>query len=212
MASQGGDLTMGVSSLHVTLPLDHPLVQDPARFSDWVLGFSLVRNGSFLSGGSGYAIAHYDVAGSTEVRVLMNRRLASLCSRYPGFDWHRTGNAARILRWDGAADDILVQVKRVSWLTLLGGRIVRQLGGLEALTSAFSATPAIRVHPTGDGVLIQAGDAPVVGDLGQHDLSPLYRDVAAVIRPARARVLPGPSGIEEEWVDNWLQAFDEEPS
>lgn len=212
LSARGVDLALPVSSLHVTLPLDHALAKEPARFADWVMGFSLVRDGSFLSGGVSYSLAHHDVAGSTEVRALMDRRIASLCSRYPGFEWHGTSTAAHILRWDGAADEIVMQVKRVSWLTLLGESIVRQLGGLEALTATFSATAAIRVRPASTGAVIQAGDAPMVGDLGRRDLSPLYRRVAAVIRPARARALPGPSGIEEEWVNDWLRAFDEAPS
>lgn len=211
LSARGTVPFLPMSTLRVSLPLDHPLSRAPEEFRAWVLDLALVRRGSFVSGGCGPAIVHYSAAGSAEVRALMDARIASICRRYPGLGWRVPDAALRnLLRWDPALDDIASQLTRVSWLTLVGDRIVARLGGREAIGAALAAEPAIRMHEAGGGLAVCAGEAPELGDLGKHDLLPLQRRVAAALRPARMPTLRYPGERPEGWAQEWLDMFDVE--
>lgn len=70
----------------------------------------------------------------------------------------------------------------VNWLTLLGTEMVAQLGGTQAMRSQL--TPQVGLRELAHGVLLQAGDAPVLGDINAlaPDIGPL-REVARLTRP-----------------------------
>ncbi|XXY48659.1 type VI immunity family protein [Sorangium sp. So ce269] len=209
--AQGADLFWpGMSTLRVTLPLDHALAQDPASLAQWVLGFSSVKRGTFLSGTCGAAVNHDEAVSSSEIRAPMLQRLAAVCRRYPGTEWNIPQKSVhRLLRWDVAADDRVPQIARASWLTLLGPGCVARLGGIDALSTAVSAHPALRLHRAGGGAVVQAGDAPSFGDPAGRDRLSAYRAAASVLRPLRMPVLVGPSGEPEPWVEEWQRALDE---
>lgn len=212
--AQGADLFWpGMSTLRVTLPLDHALAQDPAALAQWVLEFSSVKRGTFLSGTCGVAVNYYEGASSPEIRGPMLQRLAAVCRRYPGTEWNIPQRSVhRLLRWDVAADDRVPQIPRASWLTLLGPGCVARLGGQDALAAAVSAHPALRLHVAGGGAVVQAGDAPSFGDPAGRDRLSAYRAAASVLRPLRMPVIVGPSGQPEPWVEEWQRALEEPAS
>lgn len=70
----------------------------------------------------------------------------------------------------------------VNWLTAIGNEFVEQLGGRRAFSSLGSETV---VHELGTGLLIQAGEAPSLGDVNAGDALPAYREVARFIMPVR---------------------------
>jgi hypothetical protein len=78
------------------------------------------------------------------------------------------------------------RIKCVNWLTVLGDAILEELGGLGVLKSALE--PECTLHPYPGGVMIQAGEAPRLGDVevpGSSELLIPYRKVAAITKPVR---------------------------
>jgi hypothetical protein len=209
--AQGADLFWpGMNTLRVTLPLDHALVQDPALLAEWVLGFSLVKRGAFLSGTCGVAVNYDEFVSASNIRVPMIQRLAAVCRRYPGTEWKIPRSSVhRLLRWDVPTDNRVPQITRVSWLTLIGSGCVERLGGLDALSAAASAHPALRVHLVGSGAVVQAGDAPNFGNPADRGCLAAYRAAASVLRPLRMPVIVGPSGAPEPWVEEWQRSLEE---
>lgn len=207
--AQGAELFLPMTMLRVSLPLQHPLAGEPDSLIEWVVGFSLVQRGVFVSGTCGYALNHYEGASSSPVRAAMIQRLAAICRRYPGVEWSPPPHAIRrLLRWDVLVDDIVPQITRVSWLTLIGPASVRRLGGPVALSAAVSTHPEVRVHTVDGGAIVQAGGAPCFGSPTDTNQLSAYRVAASTLRPLRMPFILGPSGSREEWVDEWQQALD----
>ncbi len=194
-----------LSVLRLTLPLAHDLAK-PEAFVRWALGFGLVREGSFVSGECACSLVIDEGYGSPVV----DRRVASLCLRYPGLDWFKSSHSSYLQIWKPEADDILSLVKRAAWITFVNHRSLEFLGGLPKLREAFADAPEIKVHELERGVAIQAGEGPQLGDRSRGDFIPLYQKVARVLRPIRAELLKYP--YQDEWVDDWLNSFDREPA
>jgi hypothetical protein len=210
--AQGADLFLPMTTLRVTLPLDHALAQDPASLAEWVLGFSLVKCGGFVSGTCGVAVNHYESASSPLIRGPMLQRLAAVCRRYPGTEWNLPAHAVRkLLRWDVRADDIVHQITRASWISLVGPAGVQRLGGLDTLSATVSGNPDVSVRPAGGGAVVQAGSVPSFGDPAGRDPLSAYRSVALALQPLRMPIILGPSGHPEPWIHEW-QRFLEEPA
>jgi hypothetical protein len=78
------------------------------------------------------------------------------------------------------------RIKCVNWLTVLGDAILEELGGLAVVKSALE--PECTLYPYPGGVMIQAGEAPRLGDVdmpGSSELLIPYRKVAAITKPVR---------------------------
>jgi hypothetical protein len=78
------------------------------------------------------------------------------------------------------------RIKCVNWLTVLGDAILEELGGLAIIKNTLE--PECTLHPYPGGVMIQAGEAPRLGDVdvpGSSELLLPYRKVAAITRPVR---------------------------
>lgn len=202
-----------VTSLRVTIPLDHPLA-DPARWLEWVLGLAVVRDERFVSGHAGLALNHDEAVSDSALRNAMEGRLAALCLRHPGLDWDNTGSVhTSLLLWDRALSNFLPRIKRVNWLTLVSDRALVSLGGRDQLASVLAADPAIVVHGVGEGVCVQAGAAPQLGDVARHDVLPTYRRVAAALRPIRLDKHSGMGlGFSDEEAMQWLNGLDRDMS
>jgi len=206
---QGSIFGPPVTSLRVTIPLDHALAE-PSQFREWVLGFSVVRGQRFVSGHAGLAINQDEAVSDPALRNPMEGRLAALCLRHPGLDWDDTGSVQNfLLRWDRALSDFLPQVKRVNWFTFISDRALVRLGEREQLAKTLGSDPAIAVHPLGQGVCIQAGPAPQLGDIGRGDFLPTYRRVAAALRPIRLEKHSGVGrGFTDDRAMDWLNGLD----
>lgn len=72
-------------------------------------------------------------------------------------------------------------IKGVNWLTYVDQSRIERLGGGERLRAALD--PGVRVTPIGAGLLLQAGDAPALGDENRQDKLPLYRSVFRALEP-----------------------------
>jgi hypothetical protein len=209
LSKEGYQLNPPASTLRVTLPLNHTLVES-SQWLDWILNFEAVKNWPFLSGHCGYALNYFDEVGSSTIRKAMNKRLASLTLRYPGLDCEITGFLTQLLQYDSEwttkTGYLLPLIKRVNWLTLISNRAIDYLGGRDVITSAFVDEPPIKLHPLKEGLVIQAGDVPQLGDIGHRDFIPVYRSVAKVLRQVRLEKVKGLRWGEAE--NEWLNALD----
>jgi hypothetical protein len=205
-----GDVSVHSSAdLRVSFPVDHPLARDPMRMLSWVRGLELVRKGLFSTGNCGYSLScDTETSG---VFFETRPRLSVLFQQYPGLDLPVNAGLMRLFRYDGQT--VIHKAIRVNWLTLLSGNCVEQLGGMNELRGALGSGPAT-LHELGDGAaLLQAGPEPKLGDLSQRDFLPSYRQVARAIRPVRIDTLERtPYGSYDDWVQDWLDAFDHEPA
>jgi hypothetical protein len=104
----------------------------------------------------------------------------AVASRFHGLD---------VLGVGRTACDAMDGIKCVNWLTLVGEPLLKKIGGRDMLRSRFGSE--IALHDVLDGVVIQAGPLPLVGDAHAEDGLALYRDVAVALRPIFA---PGPDG------------------
>ncbi|WP_395804889.1 type VI immunity family protein [Archangium minus] len=207
-----GDVNVFTSAdLYVSFPVEHPLAREPAQMLSWVRQLQLVREGRFSSGSCGLALNCDIISGG--VQFAMEPRLAVLCQQYPGLEFHLSSGVMRLLRYNGRTGRILHKVRRASWLTLLSGNCVEQLGGLDKLRAKLGEGPALLHTLENKAVLLQAGPEPRLGDLSQRDFLPAYRQVARAIRPIRLEQLERtPTGAFADWVQDWLETFDREPA
>ncbi len=72
-------------------------------------------------------------------------------------------------------------IKGINWLTILGETWVTKLGGATALRARLSNE--IAFHPYAGGVVIQAGDKPLFGDVNASEPMPRYEEVARALKP-----------------------------
>lgn len=151
-------------------------------------------------GSAGYCVI-YELATETA-----HRYVHAALQRYPGLDIHEPGSFA----WDGAV--LHDRIKCVNWLTVLGDEVLGQLGGLEVARKALE--PDCTFHPYEGGVVIQAGEAPQLGDTYQGDVPEVYRKVARFTKPVRFEAYRSslfkvfePMDGKEEAV-RWVRRFD----
>lgn len=181
----------------------------PARFADdageaAVSVFAdLVSGLRHHSGHAGFSV-NWNETG--DYGVYAQRTMGTLARRHPGLDLPDT---------TAALAGIAHGFKRVSWLTLLGARDCRRLGGITALRAALG--PDVIVHALPDGAIIQAGPRPEVGDLNRDRWLPLYHRVGTVLERLRGRAYPGFIARErrlgdDDATDEWLAHFDSWPA
>ncbi|MFO0546729.1 MAG: DUF3396 domain-containing protein [Polyangiaceae bacterium] len=93
-------------------------------------------------------------------------------------------------------------LKSPAWVTIVGDRFLEKLGGRTALKFRSSD---IDVLELGRAVLIRAGESPTLGDQNAGDRTPLLREVAEVLKPARFYGhIPVPGPFME-----WYARFDQ---
>jgi len=153
----------------------------------------------FAHGYAGYTLAVNLLslkAGAAE------RMFYGIGMRHPGIDLPSADNTSFVIG-DG--------IKRVNWLTLLGSALTRRVGTLRAL----AREPEIVVHHPGPVTVIQAGDAPLMGDTNRRDTCEVYRRVGRALKDIRATthpafiIGPGEFMASEEKTRTWLSSLDE---
>jgi hypothetical protein len=99
-------------------------------------------------------------------------------------------------------------VKGTDWLSFLSEALAQRLDP-DALTD-FPA--GVSLERCTDGrVVIQAGEAPRLGDSNRNDEMGLYRAVNRLLMPIRVpRLYPLPGFADEDETDRWLTRFDRE--
>jgi len=149
-------------------------------------------------GQAGYAV-HWNYLGRNQRGVLS--AMNSLAPRYPGLDMSYPLSTKYIAPKG---------IKCANWLTLLGPSYCQQLGGMSILKKKVDS--AVVVHDAKDGVMIQAGPAPEIGDVNRQRNLPVYHEVGRLIAPVRFKDHPplfGPRGVaDKEVTEKWLSRFD----
>lgn len=151
------------------------------------------------AGWGGYAIAFNENMGP--LKPELKQQLRAWLKRHPGL-----GHGGNFAIYERA----LHGISNVSWLTLLGRELVERKGGREAIQSALTArSPDIVVHPLGDGVCIQAGPLPQIGDVNRGDTLPLYHEVGRYLKDLRSTDPPwGLDGLPDD-TEEWYARFDD---
>lgn len=187
----------GNSYMAVTLPPDF-VAQGP----DMAVDFVRTAIGSVFAlsaGWGGYAIAWNEKMGPPPPEL--EQQLRAWLKRHPGLGHGEKFNIYR---------RALHGISNVSWLTLLGRELVERKGGREAIQAALAArSPDIVVHPLGDGVCIQAGPLPQIGDVNRGDDLPLYHEVGRYLKDLRST--DPPCVLDGFWDDSeeWYARFDD---
>jgi len=137
------------------------------------------------------------------------RYMLPTLQKYPGLDIHVP------LDFSGEVKGAFNRIKCVNWLTILGEELLDDLGGMLVLKNALE--PLCTLYPYPGGVLIQAGEAPRLGDVdlpGAFELLEPYRKLAFITKRVRFmnykdglfRVDDSLDGAEE--AKKWVSRFD----
>lgn len=170
---------------------------DPAEVGgvERLVGFveEIVRLHPFDSGHCGFAFKHLHMTFRREAF----KAIGAMAMRYMGFD----------VQNDYVRKYARHRIANVSWLTLLGNRIVAELGGTDALRDGLA--DVARLTDVGAGVMVRASERPIVADVnrGATDAGPLRR-LATVTRALRVEVANlGPD--DPTFAERWLGRFDD---
>jgi len=128
---------------------------------------------------------------------------------YPGLDVQVPINFSMCV------EQVFNRIKCVNWLTVLGDKIVEELGGLSILRDELESDCTLYPYP--GGVLIQAGEAPHLADVevpGSSELLEPYRKVARITKRVRFKdynwhlIQLDESFNEIEEAKKWVSRFD----
>lgn len=204
-----------VSSLRLTLPVEHPLAQ-PTHFKPWLLAQALLQRLPFLYAYAGYGLNVYHWSASPPVVAEAWRTARVLAMRHCGLDLPAT-IASNALRFDhhffDRHDFFIPLAKRASWLNFFGSLQCAALGGEAAVAARCADQPSLTLTQLEHGLLVQAGEAPALGDLGRHEFLPAYRAVAQLMRPLRPTHFDGfgrafEVDAQAEWLDGLDRDYD----
>lgn len=135
--------------------------------------------------------------------------LTGLTARHPGLDVVNPAvEANRVLDAAGR-----VRTKSATWLTALGAELCDALGGQTALAESLDDNFVITGF--GQGLLIQAGPTPQLGDTNTRHMPRYYQQLARLLAPVRM-VFPGNHALvagqegenTTEATNRWLARFD----
>ncbi|MDE2372009.1 MAG: DUF3396 domain-containing protein [Burkholderiales bacterium] len=151
----------------------------------------------FESGHCGYSMSwepNADSASDAEARM------PGVAGRFPGVDLPKLNTTVLAIQRSTAPG-----IKTVQWLTLVGERIVESVGGVARLRTLLPASVAL--HELKNGLLIQAGAAPMIGDSNRAQK---LTDVKAVGRALAGCRLMNHAPIfgTDDVMAEWLARFD----
>ena len=204
------------SRLTIALPMDNPL-SEPERFIAWIMELQALKVCRHVWGTAGYSIDRaWDCDGLDSEA---GDRVAALLARYPGLDLPELWtNVGIFTKCDREYLECLQKaegkpyLKRANWLNFLTEGQVTFLGGVDKLREALAPWPTIRLQELTHGLMIQAVDAPALGDMSVGHIPSEYAAVAKAV--ARIRVPEiDPNTMGSEWFDNeggeqWLNILE----
>jgi|GEM_PF-3743711 len=193
----GADTPDELGYVSFALPLSWVGDRPAGAFVNLVLDFA-----NILKPTHGYAglavIPHVNESGRSSAMP----SVVSLVSRFRGLEfdlpWLHSIHLAK-----------LNKIKGINWLTVLARKWEDELGGVAELAEELG--PEITLRRWDDGVIIQAGDHPLFGDVNRKEPMPLYGRVARAIEPIRPESMGSFSsvnGFTVERTDQWLHRFD----
>lgn len=187
--------------LRQVLPVDW-LDARPEEFLKQAL--ELADRMPFLCGHVGYSLELSPLLGSS-LETEGQQAAYGLGTRHPGALIGGNMSTKRLRLFKG--------VEGVSWLTLVGKAPLDALGGSSAVVHALEPVPEVIVHPVANGLVIQAGPRPLLGDVNRGDDLPLYRAVyaalSAMIEPELqyVRALRLRTNDDHERTMQWFRRF-----
>ena len=207
---RGFKVTNPVSEITLTVPLDMDLASPPL-LRQWMLQRPLITETAFASGHAGLGLNRDSLVANMAVSDQIEGRVAYAIVRHPGLDWQKNDILDQIMRYERSSRELVPHIKRVNWLTLTSSRTLALLG--EAVTGRIAAAAAgVTTYPLRNGLLIQAGPEPSLGDSSTGKLPAAYCHVGHLLRSVRLPSITGPGGsFSDEQAQRWLTAFDEEP-
>ena len=168
------------------------LVSHPEPFQR--LAIEVFKAFPWTSANAGFGIA-YDIG---DVDPRRNAAIRAHAMRYVGAD----------------CNDLLAEgelpsdtIKTVNWLTFINPALAAKVPALASV--ANDPTSNVSVETLGEhGVLVRAGDTPLLGDCNRQEDMHAYEQADALLRPIRARqIFPLPGFSDEEETSRWLNRF-----
>lgn len=188
------------SSLRLTVPIDHRF-RDATQLVPWLSRLALLNEGPFLTGHCGYALNAEGFLGVTD------ERREALCLRYPGLAISAGGGRLSSLCVAARpnVEHVIPRIRRASWITILHRDSFDEVGGEAGLHAAFADVPEVQLRRLPQGMIVQAGLHPQLGDLAKGHSLPVLRKVAKVLRPIRAERFNSPP---DNFWDTWFDLLD----
>jgi hypothetical protein len=186
----------GLGFLHASFPLLW-FTEDRGTFPDYVL--KLCKRVRPLSGYAGLGVLE-SPEGYT--RREFHSIVREIALRFPGLEVEdRVGHTIHLRGG----------IKGVNWLTILGERWIKEVGGLDYLRT--SLREPFGFYPYDGGLLIQAGPKPQLGDVQANRWPQHYVALAKVLKKIQVKAHPGfhwgrPNGMTTEETMAWLCRFD----
>ena len=182
---------VGLGSIKLTLPLEL-LQNSPHKLIDLVK--LAVGNFKFLSGHGGFGTT---MANDFHAEI-EDWPVYALSRRYLCIDFGTPHLFSDFMK-DG--------IKGISWLTLLGNMWVEKLADLDALKENLSKST---IHSLANGILIQAGPNPILGDVNKQEDMTSYFEIGKILKDFAIpdNVLRGYDEIGgEDNTPQWLYRF-----
>ncbi|MEO7329518.1 MAG: type VI immunity family protein [Minicystis sp.] len=194
----GADEGIGKDPAYVQiyLPLNW-FAEHPGTFRDFVLSFA--KRLRPLSGYAGIGILESLNAGD---RLPFQRKVRQIAERFPGLEIEsKTGSTLHT--GEG--------IKGVNWLTILGDRWIKEIGGADYLKLRLGDDFPMSTYE--GGLMIQAGPKPQIGDAEKNQWPRHYVTLAKVLKPIQIkRHYPfhfgGEGHMDAEASNAWLNRFD----
>jgi hypothetical protein len=184
---------MGV--VRLVLPAQR-LEQSPADFARLVA--ELAAPFDFESGQAGFSV-NWDPRGESSLEA--ESHLRRIAARYLGIDIPEINTTLVNMQEYGEP-----AFKCVNWITLLGTDLSQQIGPAEELQAALPA--GCRVTDLNGRCMIQAGQAPSLGDKRKKEKLPAYRAVGELLAPFRLQNHAPLFLDDEDATEAWLSRFD----
>jgi hypothetical protein len=191
------DTNPGIGFLHIAFPLLWFAERTAGTFPDYVL--KLCQKIRPLSGYAGLGVLEsHDVSAQNAFQPAV--RL--IAERFPGLE---------VESWTAHTLYLHKGIKGVNWLTILGDRWLKEMGGLEPLREQLDES--FGYYPYEGGVIIQAGPKPQLGDAQANRWPKHYVTVAKVLKKIQIKDhrpfhFAGPGRMNHEASKAWLFRFD----
>jgi Protein of unknown function (DUF3396) len=98
--------------------------------------------------------------------------------------WSRRYWAIEVADTRAGSWDVLGGLLNVNWLTLIGRDLIQMLAKEERSVRLKQPPAELRVHETMGGAMLQAGPAPLLGDLNRFEDWSAYSEAARLLEPA----------------------------
>jgi hypothetical protein len=191
-----GSETTGMGYYHVSLPLDF-FAENPGTLPEYVR--TICHRIGPLSGYAGIGVIEpLDILARKEFQPAVR----SIAERFPGLEIeNRTTHTIHLKEG----------IKGVNWLTILGSKWIAEMGGIDYLRGCLN--DSVIFSPYGEGLIIQAGPKPQIGDVTANRWPQHYVALAKVLKRIQIKNhypfhFGGPGRLDYEASLAWLFRFD----